>query len=174
VAPADAAATKLDRAALEHERDALSEGLNELARRRERLQQERKNTQRGAARRSLEELKPLCDAYLDKAKEGAALIMESFAALSAIGRATNSNAPGLNRVAEAAAGVRGPGALVIPNHTMAVPDEVVALANILKEKGQAHMGVIPKSVQLHDPENAAAMAEARHSPLLGAPKMRFG
>jgi hypothetical protein len=36
------------------------------------------------------------------------------------------------------------------------------------------MGVIPKSVQLHDPENAAVMAEAMRPPLLGAPKMRFG
>lgn len=174
VAPTDAAATKLDRAALEHERDALSEALGELGRRSESLLRSRSEIQRAAGRRSLEELAPLCQAYLDQAKEAAERIMESFAAVSAIGRATKSNPSGFHNLAEAAAGVRGSGSLLTPGSTMPVPEHVVALANILNEKGQAYRGGVPTSVQLHDSQNAAEVAKAMRPPALDAPKMRFG
>ncbi|KMS53601.1 hypothetical protein V474_22740 [Novosphingobium barchaimii LL02] len=170
VAPADAAASKFDRGALEHERDALSEGLSALATRRTALQRQRQDTQRAAARRALEELRPLCQAYLDKAKEGATLIMESFAALSAIGRATNSNPPGLNETAHAATGVSTSGSLLALGNSMPVPDEVVALAAILAGKGAAYMGGLPKSVQLRDHYEPATLAVAMRREVAPAPQ----
>lgn len=174
VEPADAAASKHDRGALEHERDALMEGLSALAQQKEVLHRSRKDIQRAAARRALEALKPLCGEYLDQAKVGATLIMESFAALSAIGRATNSNPPGLKETEHAATGVSESGSLLTPGNSMSVPDEVVALAAILSEKGAAYMGGLPKTVQLHDSYGAGEMAAAvRRQPDPAPKRPRF-
>ncbi|GAB7550705.1 hypothetical protein NRB_01990 [Novosphingobium sp. 11B] len=173
VAPSDAASRKHDLSGLEHERDALSEGMSELTRRQTSLQNGRQDTRRKAARRTLDELKPLCAAYTERARAAGEEILRCFAALSAIGRATNSNAPGLSVVGEAAAAVRGPGGLVQTGNTMEVPAEILELVEALREKGPAYMGGTPKTVQLHDPHAVAGLVAAMrgtHEPAVQEPR----
>lgn len=137
---ADAAKARTTRADLEEEQAALRDGIAELMQQQQDLQVERDAVRRSAARRSFEELRPLCSAYEAQAKAAAETIVQCFAAMSAIGRVTSSNPPGFNAVASAVGGLRGGDRLVSPSDgrggdMVKVPAEVLQLVDLLDAKG---------------------------------------
>lgn len=157
--PSEAAGGTVDAVALERERESLGEGIFELNTRLRSLQQELSQTRYAAGKRALEELRPLCEALKAEAREAANVIVRNFASLSALGRATKSNAPGLRRVGEAAAGVRGADNLVSPSDMLDVPEEIVALVTLLNDKGAAGANGVLATVQVRDKEQAAIIGE---------------
>lgn len=78
----------VDRVQLEHERDALKEGMGELMRRERALHDKRREITPKVGRRILAALQPLCEHLESEAREAAKVIERAFTGLSAIGRAT--------------------------------------------------------------------------------------
>jgi hypothetical protein len=162
VNPTDAAAAVDDKAKLEHERDALKEGMSALVRRQQSLADSRRMLPGEIGRRILEELQPVCDALEAEAREAAKVIERAFAGLSAIGMATRANPRALQMTATALAALRG-GAnhgLLSGGDTAGVPPEIVDLLAILMTKGPAYKGGAPTTVQVRDPYAAGSLAMA--------------
>jgi hypothetical protein len=163
----EATEERITRDKLERERDALREGIAELTRRTREIEMQRSEVKSAAGRRTLEELRPLCAALEAEAREAAQVIVRDFAALTAIGRATNTNPPGLNTVATAINGLRGPGQLVSPAEDIQVPAEVLELIDLLLERGPAHVTRVGKSVQEPAAPITAALVTPRAAPRAG-------
>ncbi len=160
----EAAEQRLTRDKLERERDALRDGLTDLARRERELRQERDDIKSGAARSTLDQLRPLCEAYEEEAREGARMILRSFAALTSLGNVSRSNPPGLHATAAAVPGLRGGDKLMRAGESIDVPGEVLALVELLAEKGPAQIGRVRKSVEEPPLQVTAALVTPHAAP----------
>lgn len=164
VGASEAADLLADKAQLEHERDALSEGIAELNRRERALQDERRLLPPAVGRRIMAELQPLCDAIEAEARDAARVIERSFAALSAISGATRTNSMGMQATAAAVAGMRGgDGLLSAGGDTLDVPTGIAEALSLLADKGPGYTGGKVTSVRVRDHdglETAKALAQA--------------
>lgn len=144
----EAAAAKIDVAALRRERTALHEGISDLGRRESTLERERRDVQSEAGRRMLKELQPLCSALEAKAREAAAVIVDVFASMEAIGHTTSKNPPSLQNVAAAARVINGE--LTPFREYVDVSAEVVDLLSGLADKGPVCSRHAPRTALLYD------------------------
>jgi hypothetical protein len=151
VGPSEAAELLVDRAQLEHEREALNEGITELNRRDNALQGERRLLPPTVGRRIMAELQPLCDVIEAEAREAAQVIERSFAALSAISRAARTNPTAMHATADAVAGMRGgAGLLSAAGDVLDVPAGINEVLALLADKGPAYTGGKFTSVRVRD------------------------
>jgi hypothetical protein len=171
VDPSVAAGSTIDAAQLEHERDALKEGISELVARDRSLRATRRGLPSATGRRIMAELKPLCDVLEQQAREAAQVIERAFAALCAISNATRTHASGLDGATNAVLAMQEPGGLLASRTLVDVPDEITGLLKLLQAKGPGYKGGAPTSVQVHDPRAASELVDAmlRPSGHQGAP-----
>jgi hypothetical protein len=162
----EAAEQRPNRDKLERERVALREGMADLAGRTRVLDVERQKVKAAAARRAYDQVQPLCEALEAEAREGARAVVRNFAALSALGRATQAHPPGLNAAATAMAGVRGPGMLVSAVEAIEAPAEVMEIIELIADKGHSQVGRVNRSVDAPPHQVTAALVAPRQPQLL--------
>lgn len=138
IAVQDAVAKSRSTDELEHERKALQAGLFDLRQRSDAAGAEIKEVKSAAEKRATAIVKPLADEIADEARQAGEQILECWAALETLGRATRGVVPGRRETANALHhGLLIDHGLLRRRSSVPVPSEIVEVLEGLAGKGAA-------------------------------------